>query len=669
MSAAITRHVLEPFLGDDASDMHDDVSLVAHLAFGKGNRKDQPEGEARHLALLPNESLELDLTDPAQRQLGDYELLELIGEGGMGVVYRARQVSLDREVAIKLLAAGPWASLEFVQRFQREAQNAARMQHPNIVAIYEVGDTEELHFFSMQLIRGPSLAAEIRSKGRMSALRAAQTLRVIAEAVDYAHRLGVLHLDLKPANVLIDENGSPHVADFGLARRLEQGLAADSNEVSGTPSYMAPEQATGGAHITPATDIWGLGAVLYELVTGEPPFLGNSAQATLRLVVEGTLRTPRRLVPDLPLDMEAIIRKCMTRDVHGRYETARDLADDLTRFIEGRQVRARPLNAPMRAWRWARREPKLALTAVLAILALIVGIASTTQQWRRAEEHRADAEEQKHRAEESAALSNQRLWASRRETALRLEKDGNGFEALPQLLANIEEQELSGRNAVLERREFGTLMQQGVTLIDRMIIPDANPTTAALSPDGSLMAVALNDISVRWYDTATLQERGRVDLLDNPTSDGVPHVPQMLRFVDDHRLVVTLDWYDYSMNPSESDSLLVDLDRGEQVRPPAKFKNLTHSIFSADGRHALLFGDRRDVQFWQVGPWEPLSVRVQNVSDTSLPYLLVQNSNESLRLRAIFGPYVVVDLVVGALGIERRIDITKVNTFAGYFLA
>src|SRR5512143_782046 len=175
----------------------------------------------RHLAFLPTDALELDLGSDAQRQFGDYELLELIGEGGMGVVYRAHQISLDREVAVKLLSAGPWASRDFVERFQREAQNAARMQHPNIVAIHEVGDNEELHFFSMRLIHGPSLAAETRRAGTIGAQRAAQLLRTIAEAVDYAHRLGVLHLDLKPANVLIDENGTPHVADFGLARRLD----------------------------------------------------------------------------------------------------------------------------------------------------------------------------------------------------------------------------------------------------------------------------------------------------------------------------------------------------------------------------------------------------------------------------------------------------------------
>ena len=224
-----------------------DSGIVA-LAFGQRDRHLASFSRIRHLALLPTDALELDLSDPEQRRLGDYELIELVGEGGMGIVYRARQVGLDREVAIKLLAAGPWASNEFIERFRREAQNAARMQHPNIVAIHEVGSAEELHYFSMRLVRGHSLAAAIRDEGRFEPRRAARLLRTIAEAVDYAHRLGVLHLDLKPANVLLDADGVPHVADFGLARRLEQGMSADNDEISGTPAYMAPEQAELRAH-------------------------------------------------------------------------------------------------------------------------------------------------------------------------------------------------------------------------------------------------------------------------------------------------------------------------------------------------------------------------------------------------------------------------------------
>jgi serine/threonine protein kinase len=245
---------------------------LARLAFGSASS--MLGAGAKHLAFLPLDSLELDLSDPEQRDFGDYELIEQLGQGGMGVVYLARQRSLQRDVALKLLAAGPWASPEFVVRFRREAQSAARLQHPNIVPIYEIGSHAELNFFSMALVRGQSLA-QLLEAGPLPPPKAARLLRTIAEAIDYAHRLGILHLDLKPANVLIDEHGEPQVADFGLARRLDEALSNDSEEVSGTPSYMAPEQAQLKSHrISTATDIYGLGAILYELLTGRPPFLG-----------------------------------------------------------------------------------------------------------------------------------------------------------------------------------------------------------------------------------------------------------------------------------------------------------------------------------------------------------------------------------------------------------
>ena len=596
---------------------------LADLAFGSLNPRAQEAlttdgfDRGRHLAFLPADALELDLRDSAQRQFGDYELLEMIGEGGMGVVYRARQVSLDREVAVKLLSAGPWASRDFVERFQREAQNAARMQHPNIVAIHEVGAVDDMHFFSMHLIRGSSLAQKIREGPLLTPQRVAALMRTIAEAVDYAHRLGVLHLDLKPANVLLDENGEPHVADFGLARRLEQGLAADNNEVSGTPSYMAPEQATPGAQkITTATDIWGLGAILYELLTGKPPFAGSSAQATLKLVVEGQLRSPKRDVPDLPRDLEAITLKCMARDVADRYASARALADDLTRFIESREVRARPLNRVQRGWRWARREPKFAASALLGVIALLAGLAATTQQWRRANANATEAQAFALRAEANAsearshaAVSNERLWAGRRDTAVRLMRDGKGFEALAPLLANIEEQEQAGVVDLhsVERREFGMIMHQGVTLIDRMIVPEAPLLATGLSPDGSLLALGFGDLTVRWYDTATLTERGRVDLSGMPTSDGEDRAPRVLRFIDNHRLRVTLEWFDYLAAPASGNTYIVDLDRSETVPFPPQFANPTEGSYSADGRHALLRNASGEWQLWQVDPWKALS--------------------------------------------------------------
>jgi WD40 repeat protein len=591
---------------DPLSSMVLDAGGIADLVFGNQTVElDRDEG--RPLALLSAEALEVDLSDPQQRQFGDYELLEKIGEGGMGVVYRARQTSLEREVAVKLLAAGPWASRDFIERFRREAQNAARMQHPNIVAIYEVGDVDELHYFSMRLVHGGSLAALLKRDGKLDPRRAAQLLRTIAEAVDYAHRLGVLHLDLKPANVLIDDNGTAHVADFGLARRLEQCLVADNNEISGTPSYMAPEQAIAGPQkITPATDIWGLGAIGYELVTGQPPYLGKTPHETLKLVVEGQLRNPRRYAPELPRDLEAIILKCMAYDTAQRYASARDLAEDLTRFQNGYMVKARPLNTLQRSARWAQREPKIVGIALLALLALLIGLVATTAQWRRANANAQRAEAERALATKTATISSERLWNGRRDTALRLMRDGNGFEALTPLITNIEEKQAAGKTAELERREIGMIENQGVSLIDRFIIPDANPMATALSTDGSLLAVTLNDLSVRWYDSATLSERGRMDLLDYMDAD---QVPILVRFIDNRHLLVSGEWFEFLPNPTTS-GVLIDLENKQVVAPPKQFADLADMSWSADGRHALLHDTRGRTQLWQVEPWRPLSALV-----------------------------------------------------------
>ncbi len=586
--------------------LHGDSGHIADLAFGS-IAGTQPDSLWGSLSEISDQLLMLDLSDPKQRRLGDYDLVELIGEGGMGVVYRARQQGLNREVAVKLLAAGPWASREFVQRFVDEAQNAARMQHPNIVTIYEVGSAEELHFFSMRLICGESLAALLKREGRLDPRRAATLLRTIAEAVDYAHRLGVLHLDLKPANVLLDESGAPNVADFGLARRMEAGLVADNHEVSGTPSYMAPEQAVAGAQrITPATDIWGLGAILYELLTGQPPFLADTPQATLKLVAAERPRDPREIRADIPRDLGAIVEKCMARDVAQRYASARDLADDLTRFQNGYMVKARPLNTLQRSARWARREPKIMVTALLALLALSIGLVSTTAQWRRANANAMHARAESQLAEKNAAVSAERLWDSRHDAALRLMRDGQGFDALTPLLANIEEKQAAGKGAetAVERREIGMIEHQGVALIDRFIIADASPMATALSPDGKMLAVTLNDLSVRWYDTATLAERGRVDLLDILNADQVPILP---RFIDDRHLLVFGEWFDSLPSPATSGGVLIDLERGKIVAPPPEFADLADISWSADGKHALLHDTHDRVQLWQVDPWRPLS--------------------------------------------------------------
>lgn len=582
---------------------------LAALAFGSFTQSVDLT-QARHLALLPTESLELDLNDPEQRQFGDYELLELLGEGGMGVVYRARQKSLDREVAVKLLSAGPWASKDFVARFAREAQNAARMQHPAIVTVYEVGNFDGLQFFSMRLVQGESLSARLKRGEQFTPREAAVLIRTVAEAVGYAHSLGVLHLDLKPANVLLDEAGQPYVADFGLARRLENALAVDNNEVSGTPAYMAPEQAEVRAHkLSAATDIWGLGAILYELLTGHPPFRGESAQETVQLVLEGQVRAPRRFRPSLPLDLEAIVLHCLSRDPRERYPTARALADDLACFVEGRPVQARPLNVAQRMLRWARREPKLAVSLVCIVLALVIGLVATNLQWRQ--------------AQSNAITASKRLWQNRRDTALQLQQTGNGFAALHQLVANIDEQRLAGKDGPgsIERREIGAILSQGAVLVNRVHLPGAAaaaPFAAELSPDGRRFAVAMTDQTVHWYATDTMKDLGHVDLLGLPDSTDQPEQPVLLRFVDNERLIVTLDWFDFYAKPVDSDSYLIDLDTRSLVPFPADFADLASAAFSADGKYAVLSNRHNQIQVWQVEPWKPLSPLVERGRDREM---------------------------------------------------
>ena len=588
---------------------------LARLAFAM-----RPSGDdagslgPRHLAFLPPEALALDLSDPSQREFGDYELLEKIGQGGMGVVYRARQKDLQREVALKLLAAGPWASSDFIQRFQREAQSAARMEHPNIVTVFETGSHEDLHYFSMRLVRGQSLAMRLRESGRFTPFDAARLTRTIAEAVDYAHRLHVLHLDLKPGNILIDENGEPLVADFGLARRLDQALADHSDEVSGTPSYMAPEQAHARSQtIGTCTDIYGLGAILYEMLTGEPPFLGATPQETLASVVVGNPIPPRKHNAEIPADLEAICLKCLSKEPGGRYARARQLADDLSRFLEGRPVSARPLNVAQRVVRYARRDPKLTGLVAMLFFSLLLGFGVSAVQWRR--------------AESNAEASRDLLWEGRRETALRLEQEGNGFAALPQLITNLSEQEHAGKTsaAALERRRIGMLIGQGATLIDRFTITDANPMATEISPDGRLLAMSFNDLSVRWYDTATLTERGRVSLADRSKAGGERAPVFLLRFVDDHRLRATFEWLSNLTSPDDGDSWMIDLDRQQLIQPPAGFAGFGDANYSVNGRFALLRNHQQQPQLWQVDPWQPLSPLGAALPDAhtySLPWLI-----------------------------------------------
>ena len=330
-------------------------------------------------------------SDLATRSFGDYELIELIAQGGMGVVYRARQKSLNRIVALKTVLFGPQASPDFVKRFQAEAVVAASLQHPNIVAIHDVGIHDGQHFFVMDYVDGPSLA-RVAGRQPLPPRRAAAYLKTIAEAIHYAHEHGILHRDLKPSNVLIDAQGQPRVTDFGLAKSLSDAQVSTSSsqltlswEVLGSPSYIPPEQALGKrGNVSRQSDVYALGATLYHLVTGRPPFQGETVTEVLQQVLNTEPLAPRLLQPSLPRDLETICLKCLEKEIPRRYRSAQELAEDLGRFLEGEPIRARPVGALGRAWKWCRRRPALAAMGAALVLTGVLGLGGVLWQWNRA---------------------------------------------------------------------------------------------------------------------------------------------------------------------------------------------------------------------------------------------------------------------------------------------
>lgn len=339
------------------------------------------------------------------RPFGDYELLEEIARGGMGIVYKARQVSLDRLVAVKMLLFGPLAQPEIVQRFRTEVAAAASLQHPNIVAIHEVGFREGQHFFAMDYVAGRSLGDIVRD-GPLGPKRAAGYVKTIAEAIQYAHERGILHRDLKPSNVLIDEHDQPKVTDFGLAKRLEKDSELTlSGQVLGSPSYMPPEQAA--AHrglVGKRSDVYSLGAILYHLLTGRAPFVAPTVGETLQQVQMTDPVSPTVLNPHLPRDLKTICLKCLEKEPARRYQTARELADDLGRWLRQEPILARPIGPAGKAWRWCRRKPAIAGLVAAVILSVAVGFAGIAWQWQRTEQARREAEAAFAQAADTVAL-------------------------------------------------------------------------------------------------------------------------------------------------------------------------------------------------------------------------------------------------------------------------
>jgi eukaryotic-like serine/threonine-protein kinase len=325
----------------------------------------------------PEREVNVDLaSSPMLMDFGDYELLEQVGRGGQGVVFRARQKSLNRIVALKIIGLGNWATKAHLKRFRLEAEAAARLEHPGIVPIHEVGERDGQCYFSMKFVEGGQLDEVVR-RTPMSIRQAVELIAKVARTVHYAHEHGILHRDIKPGNILLDGKGEPHLTDFGLARLVEtESTVTRTMEVLGTPSYMAPEQAVGNnARVTSVTDVYGLGAVLYQLLTGHPPFAGGTTYETIKLLLDTEPRQPRLLNPKVDRDLSTICLKCLEKDPQRRYSSAPALAEDLERWLKHEPIRAKRSGIFAHGRKWLWRNPTTAgLIASLVTLAIGVGV-------------------------------------------------------------------------------------------------------------------------------------------------------------------------------------------------------------------------------------------------------------------------------------------------------
>jgi serine/threonine-protein kinase len=403
--------------------------------------------------------------------LGDYEILEEIARGGMGIVYKARQVSLNRLVALKMIRGGQLAHGAEVQRFRREAEAAAHLDHPHIVPIYDVSEHDGAPYFTMKLIDGGNLAQRLvdfrlpKANGQnKKTLRAENAnrkanilvlLATVARAVDYAHQRGLLHRDLKPANILLDAQGRPHVTDFGLVKRVStdeagqtaavpRGSLTESGIAVGTPNYMAPEQAAGPKKaLTTAADVYSLGAILYELLTGRPPFDADTPLETLVAVLEREPVRPRALSPFVDADLETVCLKCLEKDPSRRYPSARELAEDLERILAGEPIQARPSGGLARLGRWCRRNVALALACGVAAVALLAVAGGSFVFALREASHAGEANEAKTRVQDALGEAKRRLVEANEQRTLAEQRFRQAHRAVGEFCIQLGERQLA----------------------------------------------------------------------------------------------------------------------------------------------------------------------------------------------------------------------------------
>lgn len=549
------------------------------------------------------------------QDMGDYEILEELGRGGMGVVYRARQLSLQREVAVKVILAGQLASAADVRRFHVEAEAAAKLDHPHIVPIFEISEHKGHHFFSMKLVEGGSLDKLIQGSSRREEARsptasyrrrpvgepphaggdkprqAAQLLAAIARAVHYAHQRGVLHRDLKPGNILLDREGRPHVTDFGLAKLIEHDTSLTrSLAVMGSPNYMAPEQAAGHSReATTAVDVYSLGAILYELITGRPPFDSDSPARTIRLVQESDPVSPMACNPSLPPDLATICLKCLEKEPARRYASAELLAEELERFCRGEPILARPVSRTERFWRWCKREPALAGSLAGLLLVFLLGFGGVLWKWR-------GEIQQGQRAQRAVT----RLELERAEALLQAGDTSRGLAYLARLLREEPTNRVAAERlmSALTSRAFclpiaplghGPSLnslkgEQKQTLANRF--PFRSPgslVSVSFSPDGRRVVTASKDGTARLWDGSS----------GEPIGDPMRHDAEVLsaQFSDDGRRIVTAS--------VDRTARVWDANTGQPVSPSLPHDDIVHFAgFRPDGRSIVTACRDAKVRIW-----------------------------------------------------------------------
>ncbi len=540
------------------------------------------------------------------RYFGDYELTDVLGKGAMGVVYCARQISLDRPVAIKMIRAAALADEDDRRRFQNEAEAVAKLDHPHIVPIYEVGEHDGQRYFSMKLIGGPCLQQAVPAFAA-NPTAAARLVITIAGAVHHAHQRGILHRDLKPSNILLDEQGQPHVSDFGLAKRLEgDGGLTVSGLVVGTPAYMAPEQASGKKRlVTTLSDVYGLGAILYTLLTSNPPFRGDSVFETLDQVRKLAPTAPSRINRKVHRDIDVICLKCLEKDPARRYASAQALADDLGSFLAGKPIHARPASALETSWLWCRRNPWLtgaaaATTAALSAVFVFALLYAQQQSTIAVREQQIAGEQRKATAAIKGLATNLKssldeshrnlagLYFERGQSACEKGDIGSGLVLLAQSYHwAVEAGDKGWRHTALASLSAWQRLEP----TPRAIFSARRVSAVAVSPDGKTVLIAGGEHAAQLWEIST----GR------PVGSPLTH-QQLV-----HRVAFSPDGKTLLTASFDSTARLWDASTGQPLGPPLKHaKVVADAVFSPDGKSVLTGSEDSTVRLWRVPGGQPL---------------------------------------------------------------